>query len=146
VSYMRGDYYAYVTGDEDEREYLVLHGDAGSCGCDSHDKHPCIDLPMEIFDQLVVMRFAELLTEKKVGDVIASVAKGGFGNFGTCDLANLCGYDPMDEWVSEMKQRQDEHLASCTDAENCDSPGFHRHGHRGHVIVLPVSHPEAAPS
>ena|SRR5579872_5853329 len=128
MSYFRGDYYAYAAG-EGRGEVMVLHGKPGSCGCDTHGKFPCIDFPQSKFDELVVMRFAELLKEKKVKRVVTRLVNAGFGNFGTVDILELCGFDPLEDWSREMAQHQRRHLARCKHPKTCGKPGLHRHKH-----------------
>src|SRR5579872_5544283 len=110
MSYFRGDYYAYAAG-EGRGEVMVLHGKPGSCGCDTHGKFPCIDFPQSKFDELVVMRFAELLKEKKVKRVVTRLVNAGFGNFGTVDILELRGFDPP-----EAAQFQDVHGSEVAEA------------------------------
>jgi hypothetical protein len=49
-------------------------------------------LPLATFDELVVMRFAELVQDEKVLETITRTAESGrFGNGGAGALANICG-------------------------------------------------------
>jgi hypothetical protein len=82
---MRGEYYAFQTLDG----MIVLHGHRNDCGCGRHRKFAVIAIPIETFDELVVMRFAELLKEGKVAETVARIAdSGGYDNGGARALAD----------------------------------------------------------
>lgn len=88
MSYMRGEYYAFPVADG----AIVLHGGRTDCGCGRHRQFPVILLPLATFDELVVMRFAELVQDEKVLETITRTAESGrFGNGGAGALANICG-------------------------------------------------------
>ena len=57
MSYIRGDYYSYVTGTDDE-EAMVLT---------VHHRRS-VHIPLPIFDEIVVMRYAELAKEGKLDE------------------------------------------------------------------------------
>jgi hypothetical protein len=89
VSYMRGDYYAFPQMGPDDDKQIVLHGQRNDCGCGRHREFPVIAIPLPTFDELVVMRFAELLKEGKVAETVSRVAaSGGYDNGGARALAN----------------------------------------------------------
>lgn len=85
MSYMRGEYYAFPTLDGQ----IVLHGHRNDCGCGRHRQFPVISLSLPTFDELVVMRFAELLRDGKVAETVARIAdSGGYDNGGARALAD----------------------------------------------------------
>ena len=50
------------------------------------EKPSGVCLPESVLDEFVVMRFAQLLDEKKLGSTIRRVTKGKLGNFGEVSL------------------------------------------------------------
>jgi hypothetical protein len=81
---MRGDYYAYIDdGDEGEDTRMVLH----SPYTESDSRSYVTAIPIDTFDELVVMRFAELLRDGTVHDCVQRIVDKGFGNWGTYAIA-----------------------------------------------------------
>ncbi len=68
MAYMRGKHYVYSSGEN-------IHITGGA------------NFPMDVFDELVVMRYAELVAEKSVKNVEKRAIQNNQGNFG-CDA--LC--------------------------------------------------------
>ncbi len=80
MSYIRGDYYAYITGPDDREEiFLTVH----------HERS--VNIPLPIFDEIVVMRYAELVKEGKLDETENRTVEKWAGNFGCRDLANKKG-------------------------------------------------------
>ena len=61
MSYIRGRYYAYVCSGKGDEEFIVLHGEPGFCGCGEHRKTPSVGIPLNVFDQIVMKRYNEIL-------------------------------------------------------------------------------------
>ena len=93
-----------------------------------------LEIPRKVYDELVVMRFAEMLEDGSWRQVVERVAKAGTYNFGAVALAELLGFDPGETWARETEQRVEEHLRDCDGSEPCDSPGYHRHGHKRYRV------------
>jgi hypothetical protein len=73
MAYMRGRYYIYVGGN------LEIH---------ANGEH--VSLPMKVFDELVIMRMAEMTEAHKIS-VIKRTIREYTGNFGCDKLRKKCG-------------------------------------------------------
>lgn len=76
MSWIRGEYYTWAGNDDDGN--LVIHFN----GC---------EYPMDVFDELVVMRHAELVKKKKVKETELRAIKKYEGNFGCDELREKYG-------------------------------------------------------
>ena len=85
MAYMRGTWYIWCGGEED-KETININSEA---------------MPMEIFDALVVMRYAELQEEKGIKKAESLAIKNYQGNFG-CDA--LCRKYKKSDTMSMVKK------------------------------------------
>lgn len=107
MSYIRGKWYAYTSGDSDDPkdQTVTLHGLESHCGCGGHDKEPSISMPMVVFDALVLMRHAEMKEEDKMR-ALAFTIDHARGNAGASDLLDRLGvasyYDEEQKWFDHF--------------------------------------------
>ena len=86
MAYMRGEWYVYAT-EFDDGEYMAIHGP-------SH-----IAIPMAIFDQLVMLRWAEMTQHERLAAGRAALDEQ-YGNVGTLALkAALEGKTSEEVWA-----------------------------------------------
>jgi hypothetical protein len=117
VSYMRWPIYAWVGGDEHHPQmHLWARRDARDEGVldpvrytrDGADAFPDfvsgVAMPLDLFDELVVMRYAELVAEDRVAETVERVRAKGCGNVGTRQLGQLIGDDPVDSLKVDLEQ------------------------------------------
>lgn len=83
MSYIRGDYYAYIIGPDDKEEIVLT----------VHHKRS-VNIPLPVFDEIVVMRYAQLVKEGKVDETENRAVEKWVGNFGCQDLATKKGIVP----------------------------------------------------
>ena len=74
-----------------------------------------VAMNMDLFDQLVIMRYAQLVDEGRVQEVITDFLNGpGHGNFGSWTLLESLGHDPAGDFRRAMdaarERREDEDL------------------------------------
>jgi hypothetical protein len=108
VSYLRGRYYAYCCGDGEGKEFIDLHGDQPGCSCGEHEKTPALQMPIEVFDALVLMRHAEMTERDKMRAVVYALDHGR-GNGGSGNLLDGLGarsyYDEEARWLESLSSR-----------------------------------------
>ena len=96
MSYIRGDYYSWVgtlsgspeeiegrSGRSEEHDYIQMNANGRS-----------IEMPLEIFDELVAMRYAEMIEEGIIEDVELRAIEKYDGNIGSWALQRKHGKDP----------------------------------------------------
>jgi hypothetical protein len=105
---MRGTYYIYASGRPGDNEYLELHVPWTG---DPEEGTPTA-IPMEVFDQLVVMRMAEILFpgdrrmsvpsegDRDVAQLVSETIRAFSGNGG---CAALCRLNQRPDWLDELK-------------------------------------------
>lgn len=109
MSYMRSPIYAWVGGDEHHPQmHLWARRDARDEGVldpvgyarEGADAFPDfvsgVAMPLDLYDELVVMRYAELVAEDRVAETVERVRTKGYDNIGTRDLGQLIGDGPAD--------------------------------------------------
>lgn len=62
------------------------------------DFTPGIAISEKLFDELVVIRFAQIVREGRLQKVLKRVRKKGSGNFGTWDVFEAMGDDPLGDF------------------------------------------------
>jgi len=100
MSYMRGDPYVFVSGYDNE-EYINIW---------SKQRTPDDDPPyltknyisLDKFDELVVMRMAELIDEGKLEATITRAVKNNGGNVGCCALE----LQKIPKWLGSLKKKE----------------------------------------
>ena len=87
MSYLRGKYYVY-TGDDGVHLWVGSDAFEGTTWSEERYVDRCMGavIPEEVFDALVVMRYAELQEEKLVEKVEKKTIKKYSGNFGSYAL------------------------------------------------------------
>ena len=81
MSYMRGDIYAFVSGNENENDSINIWT-IDKCETADPDHYPSgIQIPLNKFDELVLMRYAQLSEEEKNNIKIMAIENNG-GNVG----------------------------------------------------------------
>src|SRR5271154_6740701 len=105
MSYLRGDFYAYTSGDSEDDDSIDLHGNKPGCGCGEHKTRPCISLPIAVFDALVLMRYAQMTDDDKM-KATAYAIDHGRGNGGSHELMKKVGardwYDELEKWKETL--------------------------------------------
>ncbi len=111
MSYMRHPVYAWDDGvfihlwaRNDQKDAQAFHQD--------HDGYPDFDggiaMKLDVFDVLVLFRYAELVGDRKRLKKVVKLARKEGGNFGSFDFLEVLGEDPM----GEFKRRMDEVTAN----------------------------------
>ena len=87
MAYMRGDWYIYRT-EFDDGEYMAIHGPKKN-----------IAIPMAVFDQLVMLRWAEMTQDERLAAGCTALDQHD-GNVGTLALkAALEGKTSEEVWA-----------------------------------------------
>lgn len=133
MSYMRGKYYSYVSSEED-KEFIDIHGDKPGCGCDEHEKTPCINLPMQVFDALVMMRYAELTDEEKIRAVVYAMdyGRGNGGSGGLLDKYGAMSYWEVHKECHEESYRKGKEANAYAKKAGVEVPYPGLEGHKKH--------------
>lgn len=92
MSYMRGDIYIHQSADDDVHIWSTTGNDGWresvwGEGCD--ESASGVAISGEIFDELVAMRLAELLGEKKLRAAVERALQKWEGNGGCAELVRL---------------------------------------------------------
>lgn len=100
MSYIRGDYYSWVGG-TDESEFIHIASptiecrDCGDVRCHKPDHYlTWLVMPMEVFDELVAMRHAQLVEEGRLEQAEQRAAEKYAGNGGCYALRRKLGLPP----------------------------------------------------
>lgn len=124
MSYLRTPIYAWVG---DNEIHLWARADAAADGVydpihrrtAGADDHPGfvsgVAMPLDVFDELVVMRYAELERDNRVYDAVQRVRARGYGNVGSWALADKLGE------LEQYKQQLHARLERKTEVPDADS-------------------------
>ena len=108
MSYISGDFYTYVSGPDDDEQINFVK----------------TWMPMEIFDELVAMRVAELLEDGMLADAAGRAVENWSGNVGCSALSVLRGLPSWEEiveaMVAKMREKRGRQL------EEKEGDGAHR--------------------
>lgn len=109
MSYMRGKYYAWIGSHAVPDECPTCQ--KGKCGEHDYIMINELELPLNIFDQLVVMRYAEMLEDGIAENVERSTMTKQEGNFGSWALQRKLGLDPaqsLKSYLDRVVKKRDE--------------------------------------
>lgn len=93
MSYMRGDPYVFPSADSDGEIFLNIWTSA-PCDDGYEPSLSRVRLPMEMFDELAVMRYAQLSEEDRHVAQQRAIEKWG-GNIGCMELKQQVGRDEI---------------------------------------------------
>ena len=91
MAYMRGDYYIWVSGGDEEEDWI-------------HFNMANEEMPLVLFDQLVAMRWAEMTDAEREVAERAAVERFS-GNIGCDKLCEKLGVLTMSEGLEKLMQR-----------------------------------------
>lgn len=96
MSYIRGDYYTFVSasGDGEHINFMFSEGSTS--------------MPLEIFDELVAMRVAEMIEEGKLEAAAERAIQKYSGNVGCSALREHRGLKSWGEMVGEVLKKDKE--------------------------------------
>ncbi len=130
MSYMRFPLYAWTSSECEDDELINCtktghdrmhlwvrsgeHETVGALEIDHYgpDFEAGISIRGDLFDQLVLARFAEIVREDRLGEVVAlatSPESPMYGNFGTSELMEALGRDPWAEFKQMIEADPEGH-------------------------------------
>lgn len=74
---------------------------------EAYDREGGVNIRMDLFDELVVCRYAQLLADGLLADTLARVLDPNSatnGNFGSWDLLTMAGEDPLSKFREAMEE------------------------------------------
>jgi hypothetical protein len=93
---MRGTYYVYRASSDKHTDTINIHAPDGD-----------LAIPIELFDALCVMRYAQLIKEKDISTFEREVAEFYRGNFGVDALCERVGIKTAKQLTDEEIEKQE---------------------------------------
>lgn len=91
---MRGTFYIYRASSDEHTDVLQMYTPNGN-----------LELPIEVFDALVCMRYAQLEKEQDIKSLELDIAENYRGNFGVDALCSKVGIKTSEQEIEEAVKK-----------------------------------------